>query len=164
VYVAGLMLTAEGAEARGTAAARMMEVNVTGAIRLLEHASEYMMAAHRGRLAAVGAIAGDRGRKGNPAYAASKAALDTYLEGLRHRLHGTGVGVSTIKPGFVRTRMLPEDAPSFPPAIEAEDAARRVARGLDRGKDVFYVPAWWALVSWALRATPRSLFKRIAPA
>jgi short-subunit dehydrogenase len=164
VYVAGLMLDAHDAEARGDAAARMMEVNATGAIRLLEHAAEYMVAAGRGRLAGVGSIAGDRGRKGNPAYAASKAALDTYLEGLRHRLHGSGVGVSTIKPGFVRTRMLPPDARAFPPAIEAADAARRIVRGLGLGRDVFYVPGWWALISWALRLTPRFLFKRIAPA
>ena len=164
VYVAGLMLTGTSPEERGDAAARMMEVNATGAIRLLEHAAEYMATAGRGRLAGVGSVAGDRRRKGNPAYAASKAALDAYLEGLRHRLQGTGVGVSTVKPGFVRTRMLPSGARAFPPAIAASDAARRIVRGLERGRDVFYVPGWWALVSWALRLTPRVLFKRIAPA
>ena len=164
MYVAGLLLTAEQPGSRADAAARMLDVNVVGAIRLLEHAAEYMAAAGRGRLAAVGSIAGDRGRKGNPAYAASKAALDVYLEGLRHRLHGSGVGVTTVKPGFVRTRMLRPDAPGFPPAISADEAARRIARGLERGRDVFYVPAWWAFVSWALRLTPRFLYKRVAPA
>lgn len=164
VYVAGLQLTGSGAEDTGEAASRMLDVNVAGAIRLLEHAAAYMTAAGRGRLAGLGSVAGDRGRKGNPAYGASKAALDTYLEGLRHGLQGTGVGVSTIKPGYVRTRMLPADAKAFPPAITAGDAARRIARGLDRGRDVFYVPAWWALVSWALRLTPRFLYKRVAPA
>ena len=163
VYVAGEQLTGEGPEGRGAAAAHMMEVNVTGAMRLLEHAAEYMVAVGRGRLAGVGSIAGDRGRKGHPAYGASKAALDTYLEALRHRLHGTGVGVSTVKPGFVRTRMLRADVPAFPPAISAEDAARRIVRRLERGRDVFYVPAWWALVSCALRLTPRFLYKRLAP-
>jgi short-subunit dehydrogenase len=164
VYVAGLQLTGDGPDERADAAARMLDVNVIGAIRLLEHAAEYMKAVGRGRLAAVGSIAGDRGRKGNPAYAASKAALDAYLEGLRHRLHGTGVGVSTVKPGFVRTRMLPQGAGAFPPAVASEVAARRIARGLSLGRDVFYVPAWWALISWALRITPRFLYKRIAPA
>ena len=164
VYVAGILLTGDGAESWGEAAARMIDVNVTGAIRLFEHAAVYMTAVGRGRLAGVGSIAGDRGRKGNPAYGASKAALDTYLEGLRHRLQGTGVGVSTVKPGFVRTRMLQAGAPAFPRAISAEDAARRIARGLDRGRDVFYVPRWWALISWALRLAPRFLYKRVAPA
>ena len=164
VYVAGVQLTSSEAEGAGEAAALMLDVNAVGAIRTLEHAAAYMTAAGRGRLAGVGSVAGDRGRKGNPAYGASKAALDTYLEGLRHRLQGTGVGVSTVKPGYVRTRMLPADVGAFPPAITAEDAAHRIARGLDRGRDVFYVPAWWALVSWLLRITPRFLYKRVAPA
>jgi len=163
VYVAGLMVGGGDPDRRGEAAAEMMDVNALGAIRLIEHAADYMVLAGRGRIAAIGSIAGDRGRKGNPAYGASKAALDAYLEGLRHRLHGTGVGVSTIKPGFVKTRMLPKDQRAFPPAISAEDAASRIVRGLDRGRDVFYVPGWWGLISWALRVTPRSLFKRIAP-
>jgi short-subunit dehydrogenase len=163
VYVAGTLIGGGDPDRRGDAAAEMMDVNALGAIRLIEHAADYMVVAGRGRIAAVGSIAGDRGRKGNPAYGASKAALDAYLEGLRHRLHGTGVGVTTVKPGFVRTRMLPQDRRAFPPAISAEDAARRIARGLERGRDVFYVPGWWRLVSWALRATPRPLFKRIAP-
>lgn len=163
VYVAGLMLGGGGPEWRGQAAQRMMEVNALGAIRLIEHAADYMVVAGRGRIAGVGSVAGDRGRKGNPAYAASKAALDAYLEGLRHRLHGTGVGVTTVKPGYVRTKMLPKDARAFPPAISAERAACAIADGLGRGQDVFYVPGWWSLVSWALRATPRSVFKRIAP-
>jgi short-subunit dehydrogenase len=163
VYVAGLLIGGGDPNRRGEAAAEMMDVNALGAIRLIEHAADYMVVAGRGRIAAVGSIAGDRGRKGNPAYGASKAALDAYLEGLRHRLHGTGVGVSTVKPGFVKTRMLPKEQRAFPPAITADDAARRIARGLERGRDVFYVPGWWRLVSCALRATPRPLFKRIAP-
>jgi NAD(P)-dependent dehydrogenase (short-subunit alcohol dehydrogenase family) len=69
VYVAGVQQGGADAEARGDAAAAMMEVNVVGAIRLLEHAAEYMRAAGRGRLAAVGSIAGDRGRKRDPGWA-----------------------------------------------------------------------------------------------
>ncbi len=164
VYVAGVMLGGGGPDERGQAAALMMEVNAVGALRMLEHAADYMAVAGRGRIAAVGSIAGDRGRKGNPAYSASKAALDAYLEGLRHRLHGTGVRVTTVKPGYVRTRMLAQDARAFPPSITTEDAAHRIARGLDGRRDVFYVPGWWAMVSWGLRLTPRFLFKRIAPA
>ena len=92
VYVTGLLLGGGPPDYRGDAAARMLEVNALGAMRLLEHAADYMVVAGRGRVAAIGSIAGDRGRRGNPAYGASKAALDAYLEGMRHRLHGTGVG------------------------------------------------------------------------
>lgn len=142
---------------------RMFAVNTLGAIDVLEWAADYFVAAGRGHLAAIGSVAGDRGRRGNPAYGASKAALHEYLEGLRGRLHPHGIAVTTVKPGWVRTRML-GDVPGFPPSIAASRAAELIRRGLDARRDVFYVPAWWGLISLTLRLLPRPLFKRIAPA
>lgn len=155
VYCAGVMEGEEGLEAMGA-------VNFLGAARVLRWGAAYFAAARTGRLAAIGSVAGDRGRRGNPAYGATKAALHAYLEGLRHELHPVGVGVSTIKPGWVRTRMLGE-VPGFPPAVSADAAAERIVTLLERGRDVFYVPGWWRGISLALRLLPTSLFKRIAP-
>jgi NAD(P)-dependent dehydrogenase (short-subunit alcohol dehydrogenase family) len=156
VYCAGVM-------ERGDEGTRhMLAVNFLGAVDVAEWAAGHFTDAGGGRLAALGAVAGDRGRKGNAVYAASKAALHAYLEALRHRLHPHGVGVSTIKPGWVRTRML-GPVPSFPPAVSAERAADIIVRRLDSGRDVFYVPAWWRLVSTALRLLPTFVFKRLAP-
>lgn len=162
VYCAGVMEAGSMADERAAAGRRMIEVNTTGAVPFLEMAADYLVEVGKGQLAAIGSVAGDRGRKGNPGYCASKAGLHTYLEGLRHRLHGTGVQVITIKPGFVKTRMLGDDAP--PGAIEPEEAAEKIARGLERRRDEFYVPRWWRLVGLALRLMPRFLFKRIGPA
>ncbi|MEQ8329592.1 MAG: SDR family NAD(P)-dependent oxidoreductase [Longimicrobiales bacterium] len=156
VYTAGVM--DDGPRATG----RMIDVNTVGAIDVLEWGAAYLTEAGQGRLAAIGSVAGDRGRRGNPVYGASKAALHQYLEGLRHRLHDQGVGVTTIKPGWVRTRML-GDVPGFPPSIAASRAAELIVRGLDAERDAFYVPAWWGLVSLVLRALPRPVFKRMAP-
>jgi NAD(P)-dependent dehydrogenase (short-subunit alcohol dehydrogenase family) len=162
LYCAGVMRPAGSLRERLEGAAEMLEVNTLGAIRFLERGADHLQTLGRGRVAAIGSIAGVRGRKGNPGYGASKAALHAYLEGLRHRLHGTGVAVSTVKPGFVRTRML-ADAPRFPPALAPEDAARRIVDGLERGRDEFFVPRWWALVAAALRLLPVALHKRLAP-
>ena len=141
---------------------RMFAVNTIGAIDVLDWGAARLTEAGGGRLAAIGSIAGDRGRGGNPAYGASKAALHQYLEGLRRRLHPAGVGVTTIKPGWVRTKMLGH-VPSFPPSVSPERAADTIIRGLERGRDAFYVPSWWGVISLALRMMPRPLFKRIAP-
>jgi short-subunit dehydrogenase len=156
VYSAGLTEEGDGA------AHRMLEVNVSGAVAALEWAAAYLVGVGKGRLAAIGSVAGDRGRKGNPAYGATKAALHAWLEGTRGRLHGTGVGVTTVKPGWVRTRMLGE-VPGFPPAISPERAARIIADAIDAGRDTVYVPWWWQMVSLALRLTPGPIFKRVAP-
>ncbi len=154
VYCAGTMSEEDPAG--------MTAVNFLGAVETLEWGARYFTQAGTGRLAAIGSVAGDRGRKGSPMYAATKAALHQYLEALRHRLHPAGVGVSTIKPGWVSTRML-GTVPSFPPAVTPEGAARLIVRRLDRGRDAFYVPGWWGAISLALRLTPRPIYKRIAP-
>lgn len=156
IYCAGVMGEGPG-EAAG-----MLAVNVLGAVDVLEWGAARLGEAGEGRLAAIGSVAGDRGRKGNPVYGASKAALHAYLEGLRHRLHPAGVGVTTVKPGWVRTRMLGE-VPRFPPSVAPSRAAELIVAGVEAGRDVVYVPRWWWLVSAGLRALPRAVFKRVAP-
>jgi len=163
VYCAGVLPPSGGTRLTLDSAAATFDVNVLGAIHFLELGAAYMEPLGRGRLAAVGSIAGERGRKGNPVYGASKAALHTYLEGLRHRLHPRGIGVSTIKPGFLRTRMLPEAVPGMLPALAPEAAARRIAKALERERDEFFVPGWWALIAAVLRLLPSGLHKRISP-
>jgi short-subunit dehydrogenase len=163
VYCAGVLPQAESLDERIEGAGRMVEVNVRGAIHWLELGADYFVSLGRGHLAAIGSVAGERGRKGAPAYGASKAALHQYAEGLRHRLHGTGVTVSVAKPGWVKTRMLPDEAAASPLSVSAERAARLVYRGLARGRESFYVPWWWGIPGLALKLLPRALFKRIAP-
>lgn len=159
-YCAGVMEGGRSAEERGRRAREMFEVNAAAAVHFLELGAEYMLEAGRGRLGAIGSVAGDRVRKGNPAYGASKAGLHGYLDGLRHRLHGTGLTVSTVKPGWVKTGMLTENKSL---AVAPEVAARKIAHGLERRREVFYVPSWWQLVGLALSWTPRFLFKRVGP-
>jgi short-subunit dehydrogenase len=162
VYCAGAMTRGDGLTSVFADDAETIEVNVLGAVQVLGWASEHCKAARHGHIAAIGSVAGERGRKGDPAYGASKAALHAYLEGLRSRLHPFGVRVSTIKPGFVRTRMLAEER-RYPGEIAVERAAGLIARGLDRRRESFYVPSWWCVVSVLMHATPRFLFKRLAP-
>ncbi len=137
------------------------DVNLLGAVAFVGAAIRHFLDAGAGHVAVLGSIAGERGRAGNPSYCASKAGVDAYLEGWRARLHGSGIRVTTVKPGFVRTKMLGKG--SAPGAISTDDAARRIKKGLDRGRDVFFVPQWWGLVGWVLRALPRPIFKRFAP-
>lgn len=162
IYVAGVMPAGDGVTCSFTDDGEMLEVNTVAAIHLLGLAANYFRTAKTGRLVGISSIAGDRGRKGNPAYGASKAALTTYLEGLRNRLAPYGVTVTTVKPGFVGTRMLAGRAGLFwvaPP----DEAARVIARRVERRDEVFYVYRRWALVALALVHLPRFLFKRVGP-
>jgi len=162
LYNAGVMFHGDGTTARAAQDRETMDVNATAAVVLLGLAANYFREARRGQIAGISSIAGDRGRKGNPAYNASKAAMTTYLEGLRNRLHPYGVTVSTVKPGFVGTKMTAGKKGLFW-VVSPEEAARTIANRLDRGHEAFYVYRRWGLFGLALHHVPRFLFKRFGP-
>jgi short-subunit dehydrogenase len=162
VYNAGVMHGGDGVTTDLAADAETMQVNAVAAVRMLGLAANYFRAARRGQIAGISSIAGDRGRKGNPAYNASKAALTTFLEGLRNRLFPFGVTVSTVKPGFVGTRML-EGKKELLWVVPPDVAARTIADRLEKRHEVFYVYRRWALLGLALHHVPRFVFKRVGP-
>ena len=141
----------------------VVEVNLLGAMAWLNVAALRMEAARRGAIVAVSSVAGDRGRRGHPAYAASKAALNTFMESLRNRLGTRGVTVCTVRPGFVDTPMtrglpLPKRL-----TVSADRAAQLIlsAARKRRGVDV-YVPARWALIMFVIRNIPSFVFRRLS--
>ena len=105
IYAAGVMPHVGEAEYSLEKDRLTVEVNLLGAIAWLNQAAECFVRSQAGTIVGISSVAGDRGRRGNPAYCASKAALDAYLEALRHRLVRSGVTVVTAKPGPVDTRM-----------------------------------------------------------
>lgn len=162
LYNAGVMHRGDSLTAETALDAEMMQVNATAAVTLLGLAANWFRVAARGQIAGISSIAGDRGRKGSPAYNASKAALTTYLEGLRNRLAPFGVTVSTVKPGYVGTRMTEGKAGLFWVA-PAGEAARIIADRLEKGHEVFYVYRRWAIIACAMRLMPRFLWKKVGP-
>jgi short-subunit dehydrogenase len=122
---------------------RMFRVNVFGVVYAIEAVIGDMLARRSGHLAAVSSLAAYKGLPGESGYCASKAAVNTYLEGLRIQLRGRGVAVTTICPGFVKTPMTAHHDFHMPFLLEADDAARRIVRALRRKVKVFNFP--WPL-------------------
>ena len=139
---------------------RIVEVNLVGAMSWLDLAAQRFQAQGSGMIVGIGSVAGERGRRGNPAYAASKAALHTFLEALRNRLAPHGVHVLTVKPGPVHTPMT-EGVERLPMAIEADAAAGRIFGAIARRSQVTYVPFQWAFVMTAIRSIPSVVFRRM---
>ena len=159
-YAAGVMPTVQPDEYSTEKDALMMEVNTIGAMAWLNEAAKRFERVRSGTIVGISSIAGDRGRRGNPAYCTSKAALDTYLESLRNRLGQYGVKVVTIKPGFVATKMT-EGMSGLLWLISAEEAADQIIRASKAGKIKKYVPGRWGLVGFIVRNIPSFIFKRI---
>src|SRR5579872_2351433 len=102
--------------------------------------------AGEGTIVGISCIAGERGRRGMPAYMTSKAALSTYLESLRNRLSQHGVSVVTIKPGVIDTEMS-KNSPNKLWLYSSEDTAKEIISAAKRGVTVKYVPWKWRIIS-----------------
>ncbi|MCC6622075.1 MAG: SDR family NAD(P)-dependent oxidoreductase [Deltaproteobacteria bacterium] len=139
----------------------VVAANFTGAAALAEALAQAMTARGGGRIAAIGSVAGDRGRQSNYAYGSAKGALALYLEGLRNRLtvQKTGVHVLTVKLGFIDTRMTWGLATKIPIA-SPEAASRAILHALDRRRDTIYYPPFWRAIMGVIKAIPEVGFKR----
>lgn len=137
----------------------MMETNYLGAVSILDRLAPVMEAQGCGHVVALGSVAGDRGRLRNYLYGSTKAALHTYLEGLRARLHRSGVHVLTVKPGVLDTAMT-WGLPRLPFPATPEAFARATLAHIRRGSEVAYVPGIWRLIMLVIRSIPERLFKR----
>lgn len=140
---------------------KIVEVNVIGAMNWLNLAADRFQTQRSGTIVGIGSVAGDRGRRLQPAYCASKAALHTYLESLRNRLTQHGVTVLTVKPGPVHTPMT-EDVDKMPMAIEADDAADRIFAAIAARTQVAYVPFQWMPIMAVIRSIPSVIFRRMS--
>lgn len=140
----------------------VMEVNVMGMVRTFQPFVAPMRERGSGALAGIASVAGFRGLPGATAYSASKAAAIRYLEGLRVELRGTGVRVTTLCPGYIRTPMTARNPYRMPFIITAEDAARRFARAIDSGTSYAVIPWQMAIVGRILGILPNALYDRLA--
>jgi short-subunit dehydrogenase len=139
----------------------MFQVNLIGAAAWINPVAQHFQQQHAGHIVGIGSIAGDRGRRGMPAYTASKAGMHTYLEGLRNRLWRDGVTVTTIKLGQVDTDMLKNAARRRSP-ITPERAADLIWQAIERRKQTVYVPWWWGPIGLAVRHLPSIIFRRLS--
>ena len=138
----------------------MVEVNLIGAMAWLNLAAVRFERAGEGHIVAISSLSADRGRRLNPAYHSSKAGLDTYVEALRNRLTRAGVSVTTIKPGFVDTRLLKNTPKAFW-VVTPDEAAIQIFRAIESRRQVVYVPGRWRYVGLTIRHIPSFIFRRL---
>lgn len=141
---------------------QIMDTNVLGVVATFQPFLEPMRARGSGTLVGIASVAGFRGLPGGGAYSASKSAAITYLESLRVELHESGISVVTICPGYIRTPMTAANRYRMPFLIDADDAARRMARVIAARRRFAVIPWQMALVSLVLRRLPRWLYDRLA--
>jgi NADP-dependent 3-hydroxy acid dehydrogenase YdfG len=124
VFVAGVYWPMKATEWNREQAVNMLDVNLTGAVRVLGHVVPRMIDQGHGHIVLTGSLSGFRGLPGAVGYGASKAGLMNLAETMHIDLQGTGVDVQLINPGYVKTRLTEKNDFKMPFAMEPEEAAR----------------------------------------
>ncbi|MBV9379307.1 MAG: SDR family NAD(P)-dependent oxidoreductase [Streptosporangiaceae bacterium] len=162
ISAAGILVPQPELERDVRLAATMIETNFTGHVTTLLALAGLMRARGRGTIVVLSSVAAVRPRKANPVYGATKAALDAFARGFADSLHGSGVRVLLVRPGFVTGRMTEGMEPA-PLATTPEAVGAAVASALRRGRAAaVWVPAPLAGVAVALRMVPRPFWRRVS--
>lgn len=138
-----------------------LETNASSPILFSELFAGALEGQGYGKLAVIGSVAGDRGRAINHAYGAAKASLATYISGLQHRLAKTSIKISLIKPGPTLTPMTINAHVGPSKLADPVSVAKKIVKGISKGRRVIYAPSVWRYIMFAVRVTPFWLFKRI---
>jgi decaprenylphospho-beta-D-erythro-pentofuranosid-2-ulose 2-reductase len=167
ISAAGVLTPQPDLERDVRLAAEMIETNFTGQVTTLLAVAGHLRAQHQGTIVVLSSVAAVRPRRANFVYGATKSALDAFARGLADSLHGSGVRVVLVRPGFVIGRMtagMPQ-APlaTTPEKVGAATAAalrgRRTARSR---REAVWVPAAMASLAIVFRLIPRPLWRRVS--
>ena len=161
VCVFGYLGDQQKAQTDWQEAARIIQVNYTGAVSILNIIASDYARNGKGTIVGISSVAGERGRQSNYLYGSAKAGFTAYLSGLRNRLYGMGVHVVTVKPGFINTKMT--EGLNLPKPITAEPShlGKAIFNAVQKKKNVIYVLPAWRLIMLVIRLIPEGIFKKL---
>ena len=140
----------------------VITTNVLGVVNSLGAVLPGMVRRKRGHIVAISSMAGMIGLPEVGAYSASKAAVVRLMESLRIDLARTGVKVTTICPGFIETPLIADhERGALLFLMSPTQAARRIARAIERGRAEYWFPWQTWLLTRIVRALPGGLYSRL---
>ncbi|CAM5734133.1 SDR family NAD(P)-dependent oxidoreductase [Mycolicibacterium aubagnense] len=160
VLAFGILGDQARAEDDAAHAVAVVHTDYVAQVNLLTLLTQHMRAAGRGRLVVFSSIAGARVRRANYVYGSAKAGLDGFACGLADALHGTGIQLLIVRPGFVVGRMT-EGMDPAPMSSTPAQVAEATARALARGKGAVWVPWGIRPLIFATRFVPRAIWRKM---
>ncbi|BBZ33785.1 SDR family NAD(P)-dependent oxidoreductase [Mycolicibacterium confluentis] len=148
------------AEAEAAHAVAVVHTDYVAQVNLLTLLANRMRAVDRGRIVVFSSIAGVRVRRANYVYGSAKAGLDGFASGLADALHGTGVHLLIVRPGFVIGRMT-EGMDAAPLSSTPAQVAEAAARALAKGRRQVWVPRTVGVLAFVTRFVPQPIWRRM---
>ncbi len=143
-------------------AANVIGINVLGAVNSVGAVLAEMVERGQGRLVAISSLAAYRGLAKSAAYCASKAALTAYFESLRIDLRHTGVGVTIIHPGFIKTALTSGREAKMPYLMELDTGVKKIVSAIEKEKAIYSFPWQLATIVRASMLMPPAMYDWIA--
>ena len=113
-----------------------------------------------GHLVLIGSVAGDRGRSSNYIYGAAKSGIETYFNGLDHRLNNEkNINILLVKPGLIDSRMTKDFNKNFLWS-SPDKVAQNIYNGIKKKKRIIYTPSYWIIIMLIIKAIPRFIFNK----
>ena len=139
----------------------VLQINGISSVLFAEGFVNHMEKADKGKLAIIGSVAGDRGRKSNYVYGAAKGLVTRYAQGLQHRLANTQVKVVLIKPGPTATPMTAAMQVKEHKMADVTLVAQLIVKGVANSQPVVYAPSKWGVIMMVIRHLPHFVFKKM---
>lgn len=136
----------------------MIRVNIGGAFNTVNAVRPIFEKQGHGQIALCGSVAGYRGLPYGQPYCATKAAIISYAESLKIELEGKNIDVKIINPGFVRTPLTDKNEFQMPMMIEADEAAKSLAKGLLSKRFEITFPKKFTLIMKIINILPAFIF------
>lgn len=160
ISAAGVLIPQDRLDADPGLAAMLIDTNFTSHVTALLAVAAELRSAGRGLIVILSSVAAVRPRRANFVYGAAKAGLDAFGRGLADALHGSGVRVLLVRPGFVVGRMT-AGLPTAPLSSTPDQVGAAVAAAIDRPAGVLWVPGALRAFAAVIRLVPRPLWRRM---
>ncbi|MGW0017665.1 SDR family NAD(P)-dependent oxidoreductase [Rhodococcus sp. NPDC003382] len=160
VLAFGILGDQSRAETDAAHAVAVVHTDYVAQVALLTRLATRLRAQGAGRIVVFSSVAGVRVRRANYVYGSAKAGLDGFASGLADALHGSGVSLLLVRPGFVIGRMTEGMSPA-PLSSTADQVADATVRALGRGRGEVWVPGLLRPVFFGMRLLPRAIWRRL---
>lgn len=139
-----------------------INTNAMGFARMIVEAYRYFAEQGKGHIAAITSIAGTKGLGPAPAYSATKALQNVYLQSLEQQAHARGLKIqfTDIRPGFVNTDLLKGDF-RYPMMLKPDKVARRMVSAILNKRHVVVIDWKYAILTALWRCLPRVLWRHL---
>jgi short-subunit dehydrogenase len=158
---AGIATTAHITQVRPEVVNEVMSINVVGAANSVAAVLPEMVVQKSGQLVAISSLSAYRGLPKSAVYCASKAAVSAFFESVRVDLRGTGIDVTIVHPGFIKTPLTAGRKAQMPYLMELDDATNKIIRAIEARRKSYAFPWQLASIVRAAMLFPIPLYDRI---